>query len=37
MMREMTTNAKVREGFEKAHQERGQAVRAVFRWISRRR
>ena len=32
-----TTNAKVRESIQRAHEERGQALRAAFRWISGRR
>lgn len=36
-MLEITTNAKVREGFQRAHKERAQVVRAAFRWISGRR
>lgn len=36
-MLEITTNAKVREGFQRAHKERADAFRHAVRWISGRR
>jgi len=36
-MLEITTNPRVRQGFQKAHKERAQVVRAALRWISGRR
>ncbi len=32
-MFETTTNARVREGFDRAHKERGEAIRKAFRWM----
>lgn len=36
-MLEITTDARVRDGFERAHKERAEAMRAAIRWISGRR
>ena len=36
-MLEITTNAEVRQGFERAHHERAAAARAAFRWLTGRR
>ncbi len=36
-MLEITTNAQVRHGFERAHKERADAFRNAVRWISGRR
>ncbi len=36
-MLETTTNAKIREGFQRAHEHRGEALRAAIRWLRKRR
>ncbi len=33
-MIETTTDARIREGFNRAHEERGAAIRKAFRWLT---
>ena len=33
-MIETTTHARIREGINRAHQERGEAIRKAFRWLT---
>ena len=33
-MIETTTNPRIREGIARAHQERGEAMRKAFRWLT---
>ncbi len=35
-MHETTTSPRIREGIERAHQERGKALRNVVRWFTGR-
>ena len=36
-MYETTTSARIREGIERAHHERAEALRNAIRWLTRRR
>jgi hypothetical protein len=35
-MYETTTSPRIREGIQRAHQERGEALRNAIRWFTRR-